>query len=135
MVKRNSIMHNERSIATGLKLHLPYPPSVNTYWNFNGSRRFLTAKANKFKADVWALFRETGHKGFADARVGLRICLFPPDNRVRDIDNVLKPLIDALTQAGVFEDDGQVDAIMVFRKEKLPHGHCFVEIFDMNERP
>lgn len=119
------------AIIPALSLILPYPPSVNTYWNFNGSRRFLTAKANKFKADTWALFRENGHSGFFNAQIGIKICLYPPDARTRDIDNICKPLLDALTQAGVFEDDGQVDVLMVFRKEKTKNGKCTVEIFDM----
>jgi crossover junction endodeoxyribonuclease RusA len=111
-----------------LNLFLPYPPSVNTYWNFNGSRRFLTAKANKFKADVFSAFVLSEHKGFQSQRVSLTVHLYPPDKRVRDIDNVLKPLLDAFTQAGVFDDDSQVDRLLVVRKQQQKGGGCRVII-------
>lgn len=133
MVKRNPIMHNEKSIASYLELNLPWPPSVNTYWNFNGSRRFLTAKAKAFKADVWEEFKRSNHDGFSDHRLKIMIYLYPPDKRVRDIDNVCKPLLDALTQAGVFDDDGQVDVLMVFRHNQVKNGGCIVNIFDSPE--
>ena len=31
-----------------------------------------------------------------------------PDKRRRDIDNLLKPILDALGQYGVYEDDSQI---------------------------
>ena len=111
-----------------LNLFLPYPPSVNTYWNFNGSRRFLTPKANQFKAKVFEAFILSEHKGFKAHRVSLTVHLYPPDKRVRDIDNVAKPLLDALTQAGVFDDDSQVDRLLIVRKEQQKGGGCRVVV-------
>ena len=109
-----------------LNLFLPYPPSINTYWNFNGSRRFLTPKANQFKAKVFETFALSEHIGFQAQRVSLTIHLYPPDKRVRDIDNIAKPLLDALTQAGVFDDDSQVDRLLIVRKEQKKGGGCRV---------
>lgn len=111
-----------------LNLFLPYPPSVNTYWGFKGSQRFLTANARKFKAKVLEAFVLSEHKGFEAHRVSLTIHLYPPDKRVRDIDNIAKPLLDALTQAGVFNDDGQVDRLLIVRKEQQKGGGCRVVI-------
>ena len=107
-----------------LNLFLPYPPSVNTYWGFKGSQRFLTAKARQFKKDVFAAFVLSEHKGFEAHRVSLTVHLHAPDKRVRDIDNIAKPLLDALTQAGVFIDDAQVDRLLIVRKEKMKGGGC-----------
>ena len=116
-----------------LNLFLPYPPSVNGYWQFNGSRRFLTPKANQFKADVRQAFVLEKHKGFEAQRVSLTVYLHAPDKRVRDIDNIAKPLLDALTQAGVFDDDGQVDRLLILRKEQRKGGQCeiIVEPFEI----
>ncbi len=111
-----------------LNLTLPYPPSVNTYWGFKGSQRFLTKKAREYKTQVEAAFAASKHPGFADARISLAVMLYAPDRRVRDIDNIAKPLLDALTQAGVFNDDGQVDRLLIVRKEPKKGGECSVVI-------
>ena len=109
-------------------LTLPYPPSVNTYWGFKGSHRFLTDKAKTFKQEVWVAAFNSHHAGFKDSRLSITINLYPPDKRVRDIDNVLKPLLDALTQAKLFNDDGQVDRLNVIRGNVVKNGMCTVII-------
>ncbi|NBW20709.1 MAG: RusA family crossover junction endodeoxyribonuclease [Caulobacteraceae bacterium] len=40
---------------------------------------------------------------------------FPPDRRKRDLDNILKSLLDALTHAGVWEDDSQIEDLRIYR--------------------
>lgn len=111
-----------------LNLTLPYPPSVNTYWGFKGSQRFLTKRARDFKAQVEAAFILSEHPGLGDSRINLVVMLHAPDKRVRDIDNIAKPLLDALTQAGVFQDDGQVDRLLIIRREPKKGGQCRVVI-------
>jgi len=110
-----------------IKLTIPFPPSVNTYWGFKGSQRFLTSRAKVFKSSVAAEFMRSGHEGFGDARLAVTIKLYPPDRRVRDIDNVVKSTLDALCQAGVFADDGQIDMLHVTRKQVIKFGAA--EIF------
>lgn len=111
-----------------LNLTLPFPPSVNTYWGFRGSQRFLTKRAKDFKDAVESAFILSEHQGFGDDRINLVVFLHAPDKRVRDIDNIAKPLLDALTQAGVFEDDGQVDRLLIVRREPKKGGMCRVVI-------
>lgn len=108
-----------------LSLSLPYPPSVNTYWGFQGHRRFLTPKAQAFKVAVLQAVRLTNIR-FNSSRLELIIALHCPDKRARDIDNVLKPLLDALVQAGLFDDDSQVDMITITRKESIKGGKTIV---------
>lgn len=111
-----------------LELILPYPPSVNTYWGFHGSRRFLTKKAVEFKQFAKAAYCLTNHAGFGNARLFVTIYLFPPDKRIRDIDNCVKSLLDSLCQAGVFDDDSQIDCLKIVRRELKKGGQCFVTI-------
>lgn len=115
-------------MTLALELFLPYPPSVNTYWGFRGSHRFLTQRAREFKASVHTAFLLSNHLGFQAHRVSLCVYLQAPDKRVRDIDNVAKPLLDALTQAGVFQDDGQVDRLLIVRCKPVKKGSCKVVI-------
>ena len=109
-----------------LVLNLPYPPSVNSYWGFQGSRRYLTKKALLFKKITAESFFVTKHKGFGKARLSVTIYLFPPDKRIRDIDNCIKSLLDSLCQAKVFDDDSQIDSLLVVRKELKKNGESLV---------
>jgi crossover junction endodeoxyribonuclease RusA len=113
-----------------IELILPYPPSINTYWGFRGSRRFLTKTANDFKLIVNANSRRAR---FGADKVGIEILLHAPDRRRRDIDNILKPLIDALQAAGVFDDDSQVDDLRVSRGTVIKGGSCEVRIRSVQE--
>lgn len=111
-----------------LKLILPYPPSVNTYWGFRGSHRYLTDKAKLFKQEVWVAYINSKHKGFGSERLSIAISLHAPDKRIRDIDNVIKSLLDALCQAGAFIDDSQVDRLFISRDSIIKGGQCEVVI-------
>jgi crossover junction endodeoxyribonuclease RusA len=60
------------------------------------------------------------------------ITAHPPDKRRRDLDNILKCLLDSLTHAGVWDDDSQVDELAVIRGEIVPGGKVkvVVEVID-----
>ena len=109
-------------------LTVNYPPSVNTYWGFHGHRRYLTKKANDFKSHVSEEVINACIPKFGKARIELTITLCPPDKRTRDLDNVLKSLIDAICQAGVFDDDEQIDVLMVQRGDICKGGKAIVMI-------
>jgi crossover junction endodeoxyribonuclease RusA len=109
-----------------LDLVLPYPPSVNTYWGFRGSHRFLTNQAKEFKKYVQVAYQQTEHQGFGVEKLRLTVMLYPPDKRVRDIDNIAKPLLDALCQAKIFADDGQIDWLTIIRQDIKKGGECQV---------
>jgi crossover junction endodeoxyribonuclease RusA len=114
-------------IDNKINLTIPFPPSVNTYWGFKGSQRFLTSRAKVFKGVVAAEFLKSGFDGFGTDRLAITIKLYPPDRRVRDIDNVVKSTLDALCQCGVFVDDGQIDILHVTRESVVKWGAA--EIF------
>ena len=108
---------------------IPYPPSVNSYWGFSGHRRFLTPKAVEFKNQVKIAILEAGVKHFGDARLEITITLYPKDKRVRDLDNSLKSCLDAIGQSGlVFNDDSQIDVLIVQRGEIVKGGQALIEI-------
>ena len=104
----------------------PYPPSVNSYWGFSGSHRFLTPKAKAFKAEV--VLASIGHQKYGSDRLSVSITLNPPDKRIRDIDNSIKSLLDAMCQAGLFDDDSQIDKLLVERGTIVKGGLCKVTI-------
>ena len=63
-------------------------------------------------------------------RLSVCLCVFPPDKRKRDLDNLLKISIDSLQKAGFFHDDSQIDSLEVHRFEVFPEGKIEVSIRD-----
>lgn len=90
-----------------LKLKLPYPPSINHYWRHVGPRVLISRQGRKYRTQVMDLCRR---KNITTIRgpLSVEIELHMPDRRRRDIDNVLKAMLDALQWGGVYEDDNQV---------------------------
>lgn len=60
-------------------------------------------------------------------RLSVIVGLFPPNKIKRDIDNFGgKSLLDALTFAGLIEDDSLVDELHITRREVVKGGRCTV---------
>lgn len=92
---------------------LPWPPTVNNYYaTFNG-RRLISKQGREFKERVSDIILVERLNKFLAGRLEIEIELYPPDNRRRDIDNTIKPLLDSLTSAGVFNDDSQIKKMTV----------------------
>lgn len=122
-------------------LRLPWPPSVNHYWRRMQIRGkhivSISKKGREFrKAVVGDVLRQLGTRPEPYAgRMGVRLELYPPDRRKRDIDNHHKALFDALTHTGIWEDDGQVDEIHTYRMNVTPPGCAIVEIWPREAEP
>ncbi len=101
---------------------LPWPPSVNTMWRTPRSgplagRTLLSEEGRLYRKAVADQVMLQGIRRFgADARLALHIEAWVPDRRRRDMDNYLKGPLDALTHAGVWADDEQVDDLRITRR-------------------
>jgi crossover junction endodeoxyribonuclease RusA len=103
-------------------LELPFPPSMNTYWrNFRG-RTVLSKNGRQFKSDVQDYIIEKNIPKFGDKKLKITMILRPRDKRKIDIDNRIKAVLDSLQDAGVFDDDFQVDHIEMIRGEQIKGG-------------
>lgn len=117
----------------GVKMALPWPPSMNHYWRRVGPRTLISREGRTFRRNVCALLAGNGpRKPPAGGRVALAMDAFPPDRRRRDLDNLLKPTLDALEHACVYEDDGQIDVLVVRRRQvDRPLGRVEVRVEEL----
>lgn len=65
-------------------------------------------------------------------RLMLIISVHPPDNRRRDLDNILKALLDAM-EGMLYEDDSQIDELLIRRKENVQGGSVHVTVEEVCE--
>lgn len=100
-------------------LELPFPPSVNTYWRHPttgrlAGRHLISEKGREYRQAVIA---EAGRYQLPkmQGKLSVHIDAFPPDNRRRDLDNMMKGLLDGLVHAQVIEDDSQIDKLSIER--------------------
>ena len=103
---------------------LPWPPTVNTYYTVARNRKILSKRGRQFKEHAGLLIRSPEKPLEGDISVFIRA--YPPDRRKRDIDNILKPVLDVLTTAGIYEDDSQVIDLRIQRF--YPSGDGRVEV-------
>jgi crossover junction endodeoxyribonuclease RusA len=80
-------------------------------------RKFL----KEVKLTVGAVTAQVG-------RLRVEIEVYPPDRRKRDIDNVCKATLDALAKAGVYQDDSQIDVLLITRMGIVSGGCLEVKV-------
>jgi len=90
------------------EVQLPYPPSLNKIYatSKKTGRRFLTKEGKAYKAYVVYLLKEVKAPRF-DEILHVDCYFVPPDNRIRDEDNLHKLWQDAFTDYGVWSDDSK----------------------------
>ena len=105
-----------------LVLSLPFPPSMNTYWRTFRGMTVLSKQGREFKAAVADYVVEYRVPKLGDSKLRISMVLFPRDKRKIDIDNRIKAVLDALQDAGVFDDDFQVDELSIVRGKPTKGG-------------
>lgn len=113
-----------------ITLTLPWPPSFNHYWRHVGRRVLISAAGRDYRkaVQVASIFAGVRRQPPSLDRLAVRITAYPPDRRHRDLDNLLKAPLDALTHAGWWRDDSQIDELQITRGEVVALGAIFVGI-------
>lgn len=102
----------------------------------------ITKAGREFKAAVADYVVEYKVPKLGDSKLKITMVLFPRDKRKIDIDNRIKAVLDALEDAGVFNNDFQVDHLEIIRGEPVKNGgiRVMIETIDktsssLNESP
>lgn len=112
---------------------LPFPPSVNNLYATVHGRKVLSKRGREYHRDVTESMLKQQFQRFGPQRVGYRVTVFPPDRRRRDLSNLVKAMEDALTAAGLWDDDSQVDDLQLVRGHVAPGGSLYVEVWAMEQ--
>ena len=102
-----------------IEITLPWPPTVNTYWRQYQGRVLISAKGREYRktvADQVLIQRANKHIDYA---VKVEIECFRPDRRRRDVDNLLKALLDSMAHAGVMQDDALIEDLRVYWADEV----------------
>lgn len=101
---------------------LPYPPSVNHYYGWNTRTvppiRYIGKKGKLHRLETARALIEQNMANIQFKKrdsVTLKISIHAPDNRRRDVDNILKCTLDSLQCNGILEDDNIVSVLHVYR--------------------
>ncbi len=104
---------------------------MNHYWASNGKRRFITQRGVDYRRDVSSIAMAQFGEKFEPlkGRLTVKIEVYPPDLRTRDLDNLCKAPLDALAHAGIYVDDSQIDVLVLVRcrSSKNPMLVCLIE--------
>lgn len=133
-----------------IALTLPLPPSMNSYWRsattkprqfcsrMRGGQKtmspitvYISDKGQRFRTDVIAAVLQARANKKLTGRLQVDLVIHPADKRVQDIDNRIKATLDALTHAGVYADDSQIDRLIVCRGDIVKGGQCQVLITEL----
>ncbi|WP_050578473.1 RusA family crossover junction endodeoxyribonuclease [Rhizobium leguminosarum] len=99
-----------------VSFELPMPPSVNKmYSNLPGKGRVKTKEARQWAFEAgWMLIAQRNRLGSHMCFLGpveVHVAAYRPASKRRDLDNILKALLDLLTSTKTIDDDSQVVAI------------------------
>lgn len=119
---------------------IPMAPTMNTYWRTrivkprNGasfSSTYVSEDGVAYKKAIAELMLINRLRFGSKNRLRVEMVVCMRDRRAADIDNRIKPLQDALKEAGVFADDEQVDELIVKRGPIIKDGKIILSVTEI----
>jgi len=107
---------------------MPYPPTVNTYYAVDRNRKILSRKGRSYKKEAMVYLYEQAVPKGGEGPYSIYIRVRPPDKRKRDIDNLIKPLLDSLVEYGAISDDSEVVDLRIQKFNPIKAGSVEVLI-------
>ena len=122
-----------------ITLRLDYPPSVNHIYGQRGKRKYLLPEVERYRTLVMISVIEQQPEFLNGVFFGkgvplaITVYAYPPDRRVRDLDNIWKAILDSLQKAGVFANDNQMKEQHGYMRGSVKGGRVDVTIETMEK--
>ncbi|OHB49207.1 MAG: hypothetical protein A2Y10_19315 [Planctomycetes bacterium GWF2_41_51] len=116
-----------------MTIELPYPPSINHYFKRRGKQTFIGADGIMFRRKVCVALMAARVSPMV-GMLAMKVRAYPPDRRKRDIDNIQKPLLDALEKGRAFYNDCQIKHLTTVMKTSVKGGKTIVTIRKISDR-
>lgn len=114
-----------------MTLTIPYPPSGNHAVKHGRNRHYSTQEVRRYRSTIHMLAMQQRACNRLQGPLQVVAEIRPPDRRRRDMDNVWKTVADALTHAGVWEDDFQIADLRLIRAEPVKGGQVDVMVEEL----
>ncbi|WJW82901.1 RusA family crossover junction endodeoxyribonuclease [Moellerella wisconsensis] len=114
-------------------LKLPWPPTNNTLFSVVNGRKIKSKKGRAFTEAVINQITKANQQFNLSGKLKIKIVANPPDLRKRDLDNLLKAPLDALTQSGVIADDSMFRSMSIDFGEKVQGGSLDITIWEIED--
>jgi crossover junction endodeoxyribonuclease RusA len=109
------------------------PPTINhAYGQRPGGGKYIKPAGVAFRKTVAEIVAAAGYPPIT-GRVSLFVAVHPATRARQDLDNRSKTLQDALTHAGVWLDDEQIDDLHLVRRDVVKGGLVKVVVTEMKE--
>lgn len=99
-----------------VQVMLDWPPTVNHYYTVARGRKILSKAGRSYKETQRWQMKAQRIPVKSSGRFAVHIHCFPPDRRRRDLDNLLKPILDVLVEYGAITDDADIDDLSICRQ-------------------
>ena len=100
-----------------IELEIPFPPSSNHIWRGAGRTVYATREYKDFKDRVATIWRSVVPSDWnVSCEYAVTIELYQGSRRRYDVENRIKPTLDALTSAGAWIDDSQVQSVTAVKR-------------------
>lgn len=94
-----------------LAITLPYPPSANRLWRTYRGRTVRSAEYQSWRNAAGLIVQAAARGCGLDGPYIMALEVGRPDRRRRDLDNLIKPVGDALVLGGAVRDDADCHRI------------------------
>jgi Holliday junction resolvase RusA-like endonuclease len=115
-----------RSTVEAVSLDLPFPPSVNRLWRSTKDGKHYRSPRYQTWFQAAGLEINRQRPGRVSGQFSVLLQLGRPDRRSRDLDNLMKPVLDLLQHHGVIDNDSLAQHVSVHWSDTIKGAHVVV---------